>query len=468
MTKGGITSEVADFVTATTFDGLPASVLKRAKRSILDGLGLAVLGSQSRASKLASAHIDDLDVHNARCTVLGSKTRTAPRFASFLNGIAIHADDFDDTQLAANADRVYGLLTHPTAPVLPAALAAAESGEMTGRALITAYAVGVEVECKLAEAISPRHYKDGFHSTGTMGTMGAAAALANLKDLRSPVVATALSIAASQSAGLRENFGSMTKPFHAGRASESGTVAVDLAERGFSAALDILEAERGLFKAMGGSFSSSAIHEKLGNPWIFDSPGISIKPYPSGSLTHPAMGALLDLLEENTVPSGAIRRIRVGANSDFPSALIHHRPASGLEAKFSMEFCLAIIALERRAGPDQFTVAKVNDSATREMVERVELFVDARADAAGTDTMSSYLTVELTDGTELETTAEFAKGSPRFPLTDDEVVSKFLLCTGADSRDARRLARIAKAVLEWEDYGVEEVLLELNLACTDG
>lgn len=467
MTQRGITSEVADFVTSTAFDDLPSSVQKRAKRSILDGLGLAVLGSQSRAFELAAAHLDDLVVHNASCTVLGTRTRTAARFASFLNGIAIHADDFDDTQLAASADRVYGLLTHPTAPVLPAALAGAESGGMTGRALITAYAVGVEVECKLAEAISPRHYKDGFHSTGTMGTIGAAAALANLKGLRSPAVETALSIAASQSAGLRENFGSMTKPFHAGRASESGTVAVDLAERGFSAALDILEAERGLFKAMGGCFSSSAIHEKLGNPWIFDSPGISIKPYPSGSLTHPAMGALLDLLEENRVPSGAIRRIRVGAHSNFPSALIHHRPATGLEAKFSMEFCLAIIALERRAGPDQFSEAKVNDSGTRDMVERVDFFVDARAEAAGTDTMCSFLTVELADGTELETTAHFAKGSPRFPMTDDDILSKFLLCTGADSRDSGRLAGIAKVVLEWENNGVQEVLLELNSACTD-
>src|SRR5206468_11941746 len=147
------------------------------------------------------------------------------RFAAFANGVSIHADDYDDTQLAIAKDRVYGLLTHPTAPALPPVLALGERDGRSGRDVMTAYQIGVEVECKVAEAILPRHYQHGFHSTATCGAIGAAAGSAKLLRLDAAKTRRALSLGASQAAGLRENFGTMTKPFHAGRAAESGTVA---------------------------------------------------------------------------------------------------------------------------------------------------------------------------------------------------------------------------------------------------
>jgi 2-methylcitrate dehydratase PrpD len=209
--------------------------------------------------------------------------RASARFAAFANAIGIHADDYDDTQLAVAEDRVYGLLTHPTAPVLPAALAAGEIRSMPGKELLIAYNVGVETECKIAEAINPRHYEDGFHSTGTVGALGAAAAASKICGFDRAMVITALGIAASEAAGLRENFGTMTKPFHAGRAAESGIVATDFARLGWTAADKSLEAPRGFFHAEGGGFDASAIMNKLGHPWTFISPGVSIKPFPSGS-----------------------------------------------------------------------------------------------------------------------------------------------------------------------------------------
>src|SRR5205085_3777061 len=145
-----------------------------------------------------------------------------------VNGIGIHADDYDDTQLAVAKDRVYGLLTHPAAPTLASGLATAESRAMSGRDLLLAYHIGAEVECKIAEAIAPRHYDEGFHSTGTCGAIGAAAAAAKISGLPVEGVLRTLGIAASEAAGLRENFGTMTKPLHAGRAAESGVVAADL------------------------------------------------------------------------------------------------------------------------------------------------------------------------------------------------------------------------------------------------
>ncbi len=238
-------------------------------------------------------------------TVIGSDMRLPARFAAFANGISIHADDYDDTQLAVAKDRVYGLLTHPTAPALPPVLALAERDRRSGRDLMTAYQVGVEVECKVAEAIMPRHYQHGFHSTATCGAIGAAAATAKLLGLDRESTRRALSLGASQAAGLRENFGTMTKPFHAGRAAESGVVAAELAALGFTASLNGLEADRGFFRAAGGGYSADMINGRLGNPWTFAFPGVSIKPHPSGSLTHPGMAVMLDADPSSRSATGA-------------------------------------------------------------------------------------------------------------------------------------------------------------------
>ena len=227
---------------------------------------------------------------DAKASIIGTNLKAPARFAAFANGVFAHADDFDDTQLSGSPDRIYGLLTHPTTPVLPPAFAFCELGKRSGKDLILAYHVGAEVECKIAEAISPRHYNDGFHTTGTIGSFGSAAACSKLRHLSVEQTVYALGIAATEGGGFRDNFGSMTKPFQAGHASENGTVAADLAALGWTAADDILEAPLGFFQAAGGGFDPNAIVGRLGKPWTFASPGVSIKPYPSGSLSHPAMG----------------------------------------------------------------------------------------------------------------------------------------------------------------------------------
>ncbi|MGH9107269.1 MAG: MmgE/PrpD family protein, partial [Acidimicrobiales bacterium] len=256
----GLTTEVSEFVADASLADLPDDVMHLAKRSILDGLGLAFAGSRTRPAALAREEILSLGCTAHEALALGSGLRLPSRFAAFLNGLSIHADDYDDTQLAVVPDRVYGLLTHPTAPVLPAALAIAERDERSCEELLLAYTIGVEVATKVAEAADPAHYQNGFHSTGTAGVFGAAAAAARLLALKPRETAVAFGIAASFAAGLRENFGTMTKPLHAGRAAESGVVAASLSSRGFTAATDILEAKRGFFHAAAGSFSAESIH----------------------------------------------------------------------------------------------------------------------------------------------------------------------------------------------------------------
>ncbi|HKC18641.1 MAG TPA: MmgE/PrpD family protein, partial [Candidatus Dormibacteraeota bacterium] len=393
-------------------------------------------------------------------SVLGTGLRAPARFAAFANGDAIHADDYDDTQLASSPDRVYGLLTHPTAPVLPPVLAIAQRMKLDGAAVLAAYLVGVEVATKVCEAIDPRHYDAGFHSTGTAGTVGAGAAAARALGLSASQTAIALAISASEAAGLRENFGSMTKPFHAGHAADSGVLAAQLAQRGFSAAPNILEAKRGFFSAAGGGYDARAIDGRLGNPWTFEQPGISIKPHPSGSLTHPGMGAFLSLILEEDLKPDQVKRIVVGTNRHMPNALIHHDPHNELQAKFSMEFCLAILLLERKARLAQFTDEVVNRPDVKEMIRRVDFGVDPEAEAAGYNNMTTRIMVELNDGRKLTTSAAFGKGSPQNPMSDDELIDKFLDCLDWAGIDRAGGKELAHRVLNLEKVGSIDSLLE--------
>jgi len=424
----GLTRYVAEFIVNTRYEDIPPDVMELGKKSMLDGFGLALAGSVSTLAPLMKQYIQSLGPCAGKSSMIGTAQKLSPRFAAFANGNFIHADDYDDTQLAVAKDRVYGLLTHPTVPVLPPAFALCEAGGRSGRDLLTAYHVGVEVECKIAEAISPRHYNDGFHTTGTVGAFGSAAASAKLRGLDAAKTAYCLGVAAAEAGGLRENFGSMTKPFHAGHAAEAGVVAADLAALGWTAAPNILEAQYGFFHAAGGGFDPAAIVDRLGKPWTFASPGVSIKPYPSGSLTHPAMGEMIRLIRENNLKPADVEKIDVGANHSMVTTLLHHHPSTGLQAKFSMEFGISILLLERKAGLAEYTDAVVERPDVQEMIKRVNFYTDPEAEQAGFDKMTSILKVHLKDGRTLTGRAQFAKGSPANPMSYDEVADKFRGC----------------------------------------
>jgi 2-methylcitrate dehydratase PrpD len=424
----GLTDYVGRFVATTKYQDIPPEVIELGKKSILDGLGLALAGSQARTGAICRQYLENLGLCDGKATIIGSARKTSPRFAAFVNAVSIHADDFDDTQLAVAKDRVYGLLVHPTVPVLPAALALAERGGVSGKELMLAYHLGVEVECKIAEAISPRHYQDGFHSTGTCGPFGSAAASAKLLRFDLSKTLNAFGLAASQSGGLRENFGTMTKPFQAGRSAESGLESAEFVALGWSAAEQILEADRGFFHAFGGSYDPAAIMGRLGKPWTFVSPGISLKPYPSGSLTHPAMTELARLIETNNIQATQVDKIDVGANHNMTTTLLHHQPKTGLEAKFSMEFSMAILVLERKAGLGEFADKVVQRADVQEMIRKINFYVDPEAESAGYDKMTSLLKIHLKDGRIIMGRADFGKGSPANPITFEEAAAKFRGC----------------------------------------
>jgi 2-methylcitrate dehydratase PrpD len=446
----GLTRSVAEFIVGTQYKDIPAAVIELGKKSILDGFGLALAGSVSSMGPLVRQYIQTFGATSATASIIGTGVRCHPRFAALANGVSIHADDFDDTQLAVAKDRIYGLLTHPTVPVLPPAFALCEAGHRSGRDLMLAYHLGVEVECKIAEAIAPRHYDDGFHTTGTIGSFGSAAACARLRGLDAKQTIYALGIAATQGGGFRDNFGSMTKPFHAGHAAENGTVATDLAALGWTAADDILEAPRGFFQAAGGGFDPSAIVGKLGKPWTLASPGVSIKPHPSGSLSHPAMGELQRLIRQHHIKAADVDKIDLGANHAMTTSLLHHRPTTGLQGKFSMEFCLSILLLDGKAGLAEYQDAAVQRADVQDMVKRINFYIDPEAEQAGLDKMTSLVKIHLKGGKVVTGRAEFAKGSPTNPMSYDEVADKFRGCAEFARWPAAKTAAVIAAVKSLE------------------
>jgi 2-methylcitrate dehydratase PrpD len=447
----GLTKYVAEFIVNTRYEDIPAPVMELGRKSILDGFGLALAGSVSDMGPLMRQYVQAQGLSGGRASIIGTNIKAPARFAALANGVWIHADDYDDTQLSVSPDRVYGLLTHPTVPVLPAAFALAETGGYTGREMALAYHLGIEVECKIAEAISPRHYNEGFHTTGTHGTFGSVAACAKLLRLDVTRTARALGIAAAQGSGLRDNFGSMTKPYHAGHAAESGVVSAELAALGWTASERILEAPSGWFRAAGGTYNLGAIQGRLGNPWTFANPGISIKPFPSGSLTHPAMGEMMRLIREHNVEVANVEKVDLGGNSAMMNALIHHKPEDALQAKFSMEFCMAILLLERKGGLTEFLDPVVQRPDVQQMIARVNFYVDPEAERAGLNKMTSILRIHLKDGTVLSGRAEFAKGHPANPMSYEEEADKFRGCAEFAKWPSAKTEAVIRLVRSLED-----------------
>jgi 2-methylcitrate dehydratase PrpD len=242
----------------------------------------------------------------------------------------------------------------------------------------------------------------------------------------------------------------MTKPFHAGRAAESGIIAADLAALGWTASSQILEAPNGFFHAEGGGYDAGAL--TLGKPWTFLSPGVSIKPFPSGSLTHPGMTALLKLIREYDVKPEQVERLDVGTNRNMPNALIHHKPTDSLQAKFSMEFCMSSLLLYRRAGLNEFTDETVRRPEVQAMIARVKFGVNDVAEKAGYDKMTTILDLHLRDGRTISGRADFAKGSPADPMSWNEVVEKFEDCARFAKWPSDKTKSLVSAVARLQDF----------------
>ncbi len=457
-----ITTEVARFIEQMTFDQLPAEALRIGKRCVLDGLAVILAGSQQQCTQI----VRNFSLKNsqaAESTAFGKEPVKLPAmFAALVNGTAGHAMDWDDTQLSTTADRIFGLLTHPTVPPLVAALAVAETGDaVSGKAFMNAFLTGFEVECKIAEAIFPEHYAKGFHTSGTIGTLGAAVAAAKLLALDAARLRHMLGITASMASGIRANFGTMTKPLHVGRAAQNGVSAALLAQAGFEADPNALDGPWGFFQVFGKGFDAERIAGKLGNPHTIVEPGVSIKPYPCGCLTHPSMDAMRAVVLEKDLKPADIEQVVLYAGYNILNPIRYTSAEDELQAKFCMPFLLAAIVISRKAGFREFSPQFVCSPEVQDLMQRIRTEFDPAIEAKGYDKMRSRIEVTLTNGQKLVREAdERYRGGPDHPLSDDELIEKFTDCSQSILDRATREA-IIEAVFGLENLADVRQLIAL-------
>jgi 2-methylcitrate dehydratase PrpD len=424
-------------------------VVTAAKRAVLDTLAVTIAGCGEEAAAIITAYVRELGAA-AEAGVVGSGFQTAASEAALANGTLAHALDYDDVSTS--------MLGHPSAPLLPAVLALAEKTGAAGKDVIVAFVVGFEVECKVGSAIGASHYARGWHPTATLGTLGAAAACAKL--LRSDVAATraALGIATSLAGGTRQNFGTMSKPLHAGIAARNGVMAASLAARGFTADASIIEAPLGFLHLFGvGDHDAERAMASLGQPFDIISPGIGVKLYPCCYASHRALDAALQLHKEANIEPRRIARVEARVCRGTAIPLIHHRPRTGLEAKFSMEYCLVAAFLDGRINLASFSDEAVQRPQAQELLRRVDMVEGEQGQPI---VGPATVTVILDDGSQHSRRVETPRGDPKAPFTWEELVAKYkdcavgILSDAATARSVEIIADLAAATDVGELMGI--------------
>jgi 2-methylcitrate dehydratase PrpD len=449
----GRRSSLATFAAFAASASPPPLARARAATAILDTIGVALAGASEPASRAVQAAIGGDDAGS--CTVWGTNLRTSATGAALANGTSAHALDYDDMCFVS--------LAHPSAPLVPALLAAAELVGASGAQVVDAYTIGFEIEARLGRVMNPRHYQRGWHCTSTLGAIGAAAAVSRLMKLDPRTAAHAIAIAASESSGLKENFGTMVKPLHAGLAARDGVLAALLARSGLTASERALDGPQGFLRAMD-SERDTLEHEAsdLGVRWELVDTGITVKLYPSCAATHPALDAILTLRQREACTADDVDRIQIDVDAITPTVLIYERPSTGLEAKFSMPFCAAAALLDGRVGIDTFDAERIADPQLMSLMGRIAIQVDPALGVEAPPLTQARVHVRLRDGRTRTETADGARGYPDRPATEAELADKFVSCAmraipGASARQALTLLR---------DLETLEDLRALTAVCT--
>lgn len=393
----GPTLELAQRITQTSFGGLSAESSTVASQALLDFIGVALAGTDEPLTRILRQQIEE-EGGRAQARLLGTEAKASVRQAALINGAAGHAHDYDDVHDA--------MLGHPTVPVAPAVLALGEHLGRSGADVLAAFCAGVETECILGRYAGPSHYARGWHATATLGTFGAAAASANLLGLDAEQTAAALGIAGTQAAGLKSQFGTMCKPLHAGHAAATGVEAALLAGRGFSSRLDLLETHQGFMATQSDEPSLDRFYSALATPEFV--PDICFKYHAACYLTHSAIEATLELERTHKLRPNRVEAIQVWVNPGHFDVCNIAAPATGLEAKFSLRFTIAL-ALARE---DTASIALFTDALTKRR-DLVAVRDKVQVLAHDKPRPETRVRIRTTDGQSFETEANVA-----IPATD--------------------------------------------------
>jgi len=404
-----VTRILAQFASGHPSRGWSDAVEREAHRTLLNWVGCAIGAARHPTLEAALAAMQEL-APAPQASVLGRRERVDMASAALLNGISSHTFDFDDTHLKT--------IIHPAGPVASAALALAEHIGSSGRQLVDAVVLGIDVACRSGNMVYPEHYDRGWHITGTTGMLGAAAACARLLGLDVDRTTMALGIAASQPTGVREQFGSMSKPFHPGAAARAGLTAALMAKHGYTASMRAIEAPRGLAQTYSTKCDWNEITDALGER--FEISFNSYKPFACGIVIHPAIDGCVQLRDAHQLRSDDVARIDLQVHSLVLELTGKKSPRTGLEAKFSVYHACAAGMLFGRAGEAEFDDELVVRGDVIALRDRIRATVDASIAEDAAD-----VTVTLNDGRTLHRFVPHAIGSLERPMSDADLERKF-------------------------------------------
>ncbi|HEX3884001.1 MAG TPA: MmgE/PrpD family protein [Stellaceae bacterium] len=422
---------LADFVAASRWEDIPAPVRREGVRSLLNTIGCSLGGAGDEAMEIAIRALSPY-FGPAQARVIGRRERPDALSAAFLNALSANVLEYDDTYLPT--------VMHPAAPVGPALFAIAERRQVSGAALVHAFILGVETSCRVGNALMPNHYRRGYHITASCGIFGAAAASAKLLGLNPDQTRWALGHAATQSAGLVESLGSMSKSLGVGNSAKNGLAAALLAAEGFTGAEHAIEGKYGFANVTSETIDLGKITGGIGEDWqILQN---AYKPYPCGVVLFPVIDACLDLRADHAPAPDGIRRVVVRGHSlllertDRP--VIHN----GRDAKVSLQHSVAVAFLSGAAGLAEYEDERVADPAVRALAARVEAIADDTVPVE-----SAYVTVETAAGT-LEHHIRHGRGTPGRPMSDAELDAKVrgLIAFGSPFVDADRLIAAVRGI----------------------
>jgi 2-methylcitrate dehydratase PrpD len=430
------TQILSQFIVNTTYKDLPKPVVAAAKRGVLDFVAVTLAGSREAVAEKITNLVKETKT-NSEATVINGGFKTNAYSAAFVNGTIAHAMDYDDV---LHIPPMW--MGHPSVAIVPAALAVAEKNEVSGKEVILTYCQGIEIYAKVGLLCGDTAYRNGWHNTSIIGTMAAAGAAAKLLKLNELQVRRAFGIAASLASGLRQNFGTMVKPLHAGIAARNGVEAALLAETGVTSDENIFEAPLGFKNVFTGKHSDMS-HEIpygsktittaefakcLGNPWNILSPGMSFKICPSCRATHFGMDAASYFRQKYTVDARQISEIECHVPNHMESVLFYHNPQTGLEGKFSLEYVLARTLIDGTPRIIDFTDERVNEAKIKKLINKIKWI--SFEPEAGTFGTPEFI-VTLKDGTKWHTKIEFPRGEPENPVNDDILIEKYQDCAGS-------------------------------------
>ncbi len=427
-----VTETLAEFLVASRWTDIPAAVRHEGARSLLNFVGGALGGCRDEAVSLAATVLAPF-FGPAQASIIGRSERPDALNAAFLNAVSANVLEYDDTHLAT--------VIHPAAPVVPGLLALAEQRRISGAALVHALILGVEAECRIGLAIMPTHYRRGWHITATCGIFGAAAAAGKLLGLDARRMAWALGHAATQSAGLVESLGSMSKSIGVGNAAKNGLAAALFAEAGFTAAEQAIEGRYGFAPVTSDSVDLDAITDRLGESW--EILGNAYKPYPCGVVLFPVIDACLELRARHMPAPQRIAQIVVRGHPLLLERADRPAVETGREAKVSIQHSVAVALLEGAAGLAQFEDAYVADPAVRALRSKVAVEED---DSVPVE--SALVTLRLDDGSSFTEHVRHGRGTPGRPMSEDELDGKVrgLAAFGAPDVDAPGLIAALRAI----------------------